>query len=170
MWGKWFEKFGENDEVFVGCAGLVEFVDVFHEGGHCGIEAVAVDIFGDLFDDFVSDDGRFSRIPLGRGFCEIFTENKVPTAVEEAIDTADRAGIPGGVELDGANEHFVGAESVSTVAIINDIEWVDDITFRFTHFFAIWGVDVAVINQLFDGFAEWEIAFISKELTPKANI
>ncbi len=143
----------------MGCAGLVEFVDVFHESGDSGIETVAVDIFGNLFDDFVAGDnvatiflgharGRSAELTvLGRGrFRCLISKNKVPTTVEEAIDASYRARVPSGVELDWADKHFVGAESVGAVAVVNNIERINNVTFTFAHLFAIWGVDVAVID------------------------
>lgn len=70
----------------------------------------------------------------------------------------------------GADEHFVSAESVGAVAIVDDVERVDDIAFAFAHFFAVGGVDVAVIEKLLDGLAEGELALVGEEFAPEADV
>ena len=114
------------------------------------------------------------QLPVGRNVHKrpiaAAPKHQRPAAVQEAINAADGARVPSGVELDWADKHFVGAEGVGAVAVVDDVERVDDVALRFGHFFAVWGVDITVVNQLLDWFAERQVAEVGKKLTPKANV
>lgn len=152
-----------------------------------------MDVVGDLFDGLVTKDdvlillrprllapvvtglARFARVVTlaGHGLKRIrniILEHQGPAAVEEAVNATDGAGVPSGVLVIRADEHFVSAESVGAVAVVDDVERVDNIAFTLTHFFAIGGVDVTIVKQTFDWFAEGEITLVGEELAPKTNI
>ena len=72
-------------------------------------------------------------------------EAEIVTAIKEAIDAADAAWVPSGVEVVWADEKFVGSQSIGAVAVVDNIERVDDVAFAFAHFFAVGSINVAVI-------------------------
>lgn len=148
-----------------------DIIDELHERGDRGVEAAAMNIFGDFLDGFVTEGLAGSEIISGEvGSIFFGVEDNGPAAIQEAIDSADSFGVPGGVLVVGVDEHFVSAESVGAVAALDNFEWVDDIAFRLGHFLAVGGVDVAVVEELLDRLAERQIALVGEELTPEANI
>ena len=89
MWSKRLQKFREDNQVFVGRAGFIEFVNIFHQSRDSGVERVTMEVGRDLFDDFVSDSD--SRAIVGI-FRDGIIEAKRPTAIQEAVNTADTLG------------------------------------------------------------------------------
>lgn len=167
---KGLQETGERDEI-VGCgAGFVKLVDVLHEGGNGGVEVVAIEVGGDFFDGLMAG-GKAGGVVVSEGLGDGGrAETESPTAIEEAENATDGLGVPSGVLVIGADEHFVSAQSVGAVTTIDDFERVDDVTLGLGHFFAVGGVDIAVVEEFLDGFAEREVALVSEEFAPEADV
>lgn len=95
---------------------------------------------------------------------------QVVTTIQKSVNATDGARIPGSVHVVGTDKHFVGAQSVGAIAVIDDVEGIDDVALAFAHFFAIRGVDIAIIKKVFDRFAERKVAHVGEEFAPKADI
>ena len=134
------------------------------------LEAVAMEVGGDFLDGLMTG-GEASGVVRGERLSGFgWVEAERPAAIQEAINPADSLSIPSGILIVGTDEHFVGTEGVGAIAAINYFQRVDHIPLGLGHFLAVGGVDVAVIEEFFDGFAEGQVALVSEELAPETDV
>ena len=170
MGRKGFQQASERDQVVGLGTGFVELVDVFHQRCHGGIETVAMEVGGDFLDGLMAG-GEASGVVGGErlsGFGWVKAER--PAAIQEAINPTDSFSVPSGILIVRTDEHFVGTEGVGAIAAINYFQRVDHIPLGLGHFLAVGSVDVAVVEELFDGFTEGQVALVSEELAPEADV